>query len=121
MVFSDTDECNSDLNRRVRRDVEYRNILIEDNKIEALKKEMKEAEVKMEEAFISYQSYLTDYMGKRDYLETRIRSQSKNMTRPHPVSQTECRQLLINGPLIEYPRVVTITKVRYDNDDIFRL
>ena len=75
----------------------------------------------MEEAFISYQSYLADYMGKRDYLETRIRSQGKNMTCPHPVSQTECRQLLINGPLIEFPRVVTITKVRYDNDDICRV
>ena len=92
--------------------MEQNNILIEDAKIGALIKEIKEAEIKMEKAFISYQSYLTDHMVKRDYIEYRTRIQNKNMTCPHPI-QTECP--------IEFSRVVTIMKVFYNNDDIYHV
>ena len=76
MSFSDEnkDGWNSDLNRRVRRDVEQRNILIDDAKIKELRKEMKEAEFKMKKALKLYQSYITNYMGKRDFINYRIRS-----------------------------------------------
>ena len=114
LSFSDEnkDGWNSDLNRRVRRDVEQRNILIDDAKIEELRKEMKEAKFKMEKALELYQSYITNYMGKRDYLNYRIRSHE------NPVSETECRMLLRNCPPIGIPLVVTITKVSIRDDDI---
>ena len=74
---------------------------------------MKEAEFKMKKALKLYQSYITNYMGKRDYLKFRIRSHG------NPVSETECRMLLRNCPPIGIPLVVTITKVSIDGNNIW--